>query len=51
MKSWRVSDKVGDTRNNWAELIEPVPESEPKTKELTKRTKRKKEPPNVGLFD
>ena len=26
IESWRVSDMVGDTKNNWAELIEPIPE-------------------------
>jgi putative SOS response-associated peptidase YedK len=51
MRSWRVSDQVGDTRNNWAELIEPVPESEAKTKKPTKRAKTRKEPPELGLFD
>ncbi len=51
MKSWRVSDKVGNAKNNWAELIEPVPESETKTKKPTKRAKPKKEPPALGLFD
>ncbi|GGA80447.1 hypothetical protein GCM10011507_34600 [Edaphobacter acidisoli] len=40
----RVSDKVGNTRNNWAELIEPVPESEPKATVSAKRTKPGKEP-------
>lgn len=24
LESWRVSDKVGNTRINWAELIEPI---------------------------
>lgn len=50
MESWRVSDDVGNTRNNWAELIEPVPDSQPKTKK-PKRAKRKSEPPTLGLFD
>lgn len=51
MKSWRVSDKVGNTRNNWAELIEPVPDNEPKREKAPKRAKPKKEPPPKGLFD
>ena len=51
MKSWRVSDKVGNAKNNWAEIIEPVFESEPKAKKLTKRNKRRKEPPALALFD
>jgi len=29
MKSSRVSDAVGNTRNNWAELIEPIAEGPP----------------------
>jgi hypothetical protein len=49
MKSWRVSDKVGNARSNWAELIEPVPEDAPK-QQKAKRTKPKKELP-LGLFD
>jgi putative SOS response-associated peptidase YedK len=51
MTSWRVSDKVGNTRNNWAELIEPIPEDMPKHKKPAKRTKTKKEPSPKGLFD
>lgn len=51
MKSWRVSDKVGNVRNNWAELIEPIPGSELRAKKPAKRAKRKKEPPTLGLFD
>jgi len=51
MESWRVSDDVGNTRNNWAELIEPVPESQPPKKKSAKRAKRKNEPPVLGLFD
>jgi putative SOS response-associated peptidase YedK len=51
MKSWRVSDKVGNTRNNWAELIEPVPEDAPKPVKKEKRAKPKKELPPRGLFD
>jgi putative SOS response-associated peptidase YedK len=39
MKSWRVSDKVGNTHNNWAELIEPVPEDTPKREKTKKRVK------------
>jgi putative SOS response-associated peptidase YedK len=51
LKSWRVSDKVGNSRNNWAELIEPVPEDAPKAEKPVKRAKRKKKPPTEGLFD
>ena len=51
MQSWRVSDKVGDTRNNWAELIEPIPEDTPKGEKKAKRAKPKKELPPKGLFD
>jgi hypothetical protein len=51
MKSWRVSDKVGNTRNNWAELIEPIPDDTPKREKKPKRAKPKKEPPPQGLFD
>jgi len=51
MKSWRVSDKVGNTRNNWAELIEPVPDDAPKREKKTKRAKLPKELPPQGLFD
>jgi hypothetical protein len=51
MKSWRVSDKVGNTRNNWAELIEPVPDDTPKSEKKTKRAKRPKELPPQELFD
>jgi len=47
----RVSDKVGDTRNNRAELIEPIPEDPPKREKKPKRTKHKKESPPQGLFD
>ena len=50
MKSWRVSDKVGNIRNNWAELIEPVSEDAPKREKAAKPAKRKKEP-SKGLFD
>jgi hypothetical protein len=50
MRFWRVNDDVENTRNNWAELIEPVPESQPKTKKPAKRAKPKKEPA-LGLFD
>ena len=39
MKSWRVNDKVGNTRNDWAELIEPAPEDTPKIEKKTKRAK------------
>jgi putative SOS response-associated peptidase YedK len=51
MKFWRVSDKVGNAQNNWAELIEPVPEGKPKRERASKRTKPKKESPTKGLFD
>jgi hypothetical protein len=51
MKSWRVSDKVGNTRNNWAELIEPVSEDAPKREIKTKRKKPEKELPPKGLFE
>ena len=51
MQSWRVSDQVGNTRNNWAELIEPVPDDKPKPKKAAKRAKPKKESPRQGLFD
>jgi hypothetical protein len=30
MQWWRVSEKVGNWRNNWAELIEPIPDDAPK---------------------
>lgn len=46
-----MSDKVGNARNNWAELIEPVLESEPGTKKPAKHVKPKKGPPTLGLFD
>lgn len=50
MESWRVSDKVGNAKSNWTELIEPVPEDAPKKK--PKRTKPKKDlPPDTPLFD
>jgi putative SOS response-associated peptidase YedK len=51
MKSWRVSGKVGNTRNNWAELIELIPDNAPKHDKIAKRTKPKKELPLKGLFD
>lgn len=51
MESWRVSDEVGNTRNNWAELIEPVPESQPLRKKPLKGAKRKNAAPVLGLFD
>jgi putative SOS response-associated peptidase YedK len=51
MQSWRVSDGVGNTPNNWAELIEPIPEDTPKREKTPKRTKKKKEPPTAGLFE
>jgi putative SOS response-associated peptidase YedK len=40
MQSWRVSDKVGNTRNSWAELIEPVPEGQSKPVKPAKRSKQ-----------
>ncbi len=51
MKSWRVSDDVGNTRNNWAELIYPIPDDAPKREKKPKRAKPKKGPPPQGLFD
>jgi putative SOS response-associated peptidase YedK len=51
MKYWRVSDKVGNTQNNWAKLIEPIPDDFPKREKPSKRAKPKKEPPPKGLFD
>jgi putative SOS response-associated peptidase YedK len=51
MKSWRVSGKVGNTRNNLAELIELIPDNAPKHDKIAKRTKPKKELPLKGLFD
>jgi len=51
MKSWRVSDEVGNTRNNWAELIEPIPEDAPTKKKKTKRGKPEQGPTLQGLFD
>ena len=50
MKSWRVSDAVGNTRNNWAELIEMVPDDDPKREGKSRRSKPKKLPP-PELFD
>lgn len=51
MKSWRVSDAIGNTRNNWAELIEPIPEDAPAQKQKTKRAKPTHAPEPPGLFD
>jgi putative SOS response-associated peptidase YedK len=51
MKAWRVSEKVGNVRNNWAELIEPVPEDEILLRKTLKKVKKEKEPPPKGLFD
>jgi putative SOS response-associated peptidase YedK len=51
IKSWRVSEKVGNVRNNWAELIEPVPEEKPESRKKSKPARPKKEPPPNGLFD
>ena len=41
---------VGDTKNNWAKLIEPIPEDTPKPEKKAKRAKPKMEMP-PGLFD
>lgn len=51
MESWRMSDEVGSTKNNWAELIEPIPEDTPKCDKKPKRAKPKRELPPRGLFD
>lgn len=51
MKSWRVSDKVGNTRNNWAELNEPVPDGALQRDKKTDRASSKKQPPTPGLFE
>jgi hypothetical protein len=51
MQSWRVSAEVGNTRNNWAELIQPVSDDAPKREKKSKRANPKKEPPAQGLFD
>jgi hypothetical protein len=42
MESWRVSDKVGNTKNNWTELIEPIPEDtrDPRKSQSPKRNCR-----------
>ncbi len=48
MKSWRVSDTAGNVKDNWAELIKSVPESEGKTKKPAKSVKPTKEPPELG---
>ena len=50
LESWRVNDNVGDTKSNWAELIEPIPEDAPKIEKKPKRKKPKGEQP-TGLFD
>ena len=50
MKSWRVSDKVGNYKNNGAELIEPIPEGTPKREKKSKQVKPKKEL-LPGLFE
>jgi hypothetical protein len=50
LESRRVSDEVGDTKNNWAELIEPIPEDTPKVEKKPERKKPKKEL-LPGLFD
>jgi len=44
------NDSHGNTRNNWAELIKPVPEDAPKSEKRTKRAKPPKELPQ-RLFD
>gem|GEM_PF-5256394 len=46
-----MSNDVRNTRKNWAELIEPIPEDTPKREKKAKRSKPKKEPPPQGLFD
>lgn len=51
MKAWRVSDKVGNVRNNWAELIEPAPEDEPRPRKVPKKPRKEEELPPKGLFD
>lgn len=51
MKSWRVSDEVGNIRNNWAELIEPVPDDALLPKKKTGRASSTKRPPTLGLFE
>lgn len=51
MKSCRVSDEVGNTRNNWAELIEPIPEYAPRHETKARRATSKKQPPPPGLFE
>jgi hypothetical protein len=43
MQSWRVSDDVGNAKNNWAELVELIPDDIPKREKKTKRAKVKKE--------
>jgi hypothetical protein len=51
IKTWRVSDKLGNIRNNWAELIDPVPDDTPKSEKKTKRATPSKEITTQGLFD
>ena len=51
MESWRVSDDVGNTRNNWAELIEPVPDDRPGPEKKAKHAKPNHESRTAGLFD
>lgn len=51
MKSWRVSDEVGNTRNNWAELIEPVPEGQAIPERRRKRAKPRKGAQSGELFE
>jgi putative SOS response-associated peptidase YedK len=48
MRSWRVNDDVGNTRNNWAELIQSVPESEPKNEEARKACQTEERAVGVG---
>jgi putative SOS response-associated peptidase YedK len=51
MQSWRASNAVGNTKNNWAELIQPVSDDALKCTKKSKRANPKKEPPAQGLFD
>lgn len=47
MQSWRVRDEVGNTKNNWGELIEPIPEDTPtRDKKETSKGPKKKLPPH-----
>lgn len=51
MKSWRVSDQVGNTRNNRAELIEPVPDDAPKRDKKPKLATPTKKQLSPELFN